>query len=506
MKVKFSSKQSGKRDAVVVMSLPSKLQDAAVKLDTKTGGALTRAIKASGFKGQSGQTVNIAGPANEDAKQVVVKGLGTGKALDEKKLLATGKSLTQVFNQKGVKKVDVELNAVRGKKTEDVAAQMALGAVLDTYSFTKYKTDAASQQKDTRELNFVVDDPEAAAAAYKKLSAVADGVFLGKDLGNEPPNALYPESFADRITEEFDGSNVTVKVLGEEEMAKLGMGALLGVGQGSERPSRLVVMEYNGAPDTATDEEKRPVAFVGKGVTFDSGGISIKPGGGRTMKYDMCGAAAVVGAMKTISERGADANVVAVVGLVENMPSGTAQRPDDVVTSMAGKTVEIANTDAEGRLVLIDALTYVQQEYDPKTIVDLATLTGAIISALGNSRAGLFSNSDELSEQLMDAGAQTDEKLWRMPVGDEYADGLKSNIADIVHMGGRAGSSSAASFLQEFVDEGRDWAHLDIAGTAFGPDATGYGVRLLDRMVSENYEVEKTKPRAKKAPQKQLGK
>ncbi|MBL1148403.1 MAG: leucyl aminopeptidase [Pseudomonadota bacterium] len=494
MKVTFSSTQSDKRDAVVVTSLSSaKLRNAAVALDTKTGGALTRAVRATGFKGNAGQNISISGPANEDAKHVVIAGLGKSAELDGKKLQANGKSLTAIFNQNGVKKVDVELDSVRGTKAADMAAEMALGATLESYSFDKYKTGA--KKKDERVLNFVVDDPAAAEKAFEKLSATAKGVFLTKDLSNEPPNVLYPESFADRVVDEFKGSNVTVRVLDEAEMEKLGMGALLGVGQGSERPSRLVVMEYNGAPDTASDDEKRPVAFVGKGITFDTGGISLKSGGGRTMKYDMCGAAAVVGAMKTLSERGAGSNVVGVIALAENMPSGSAQRPDDVVTSMSGKTVEIVNTDAEGRLVLIDALTYVQQKHDPKVVVDLATLTGAIISALGSEHAGLFTNSDSLSDKLLEAGTKTDEKLWRMPVGGAYADGLKSNIADLMHMGGKAGSSSAASFLEKFIDDGREWAHLDIAGTAFSSEATGYGVRLLDQFVAENYETQKAKPK-----------
>ncbi|TVQ82269.1 MAG: leucyl aminopeptidase [Micavibrio sp.] len=502
MKIIFSSAESDKRDAVVVTSLSSaKLRNAAVTLDTKTGGALTRAVKATGFKGNAGETVFVPGPANENAKHAVVAGLGKAAELDENKLLTAGGSLAKIFNRRGVKNIDVAVDAVRGKKAADIAAQMALGAVLDSYSFDKYKTEA--EKRDNRVLNFVVDDPAAAQQKFEKLSAVSKGVFLTKDLSNEPPNVLYPESFADRVVEEFKDSNVTVRVLDEKEMEKLGMGALLGVGQGSARPPRLVVMEYNGAPDSASDGDKRPVALVGKGITFDSGGISIKPGGGRTMKYDMCGAAAVVGAMKTISERGAGANVVGVIALAENMPSSKAQRPDDVITSMAGKTVEIANTDAEGRMVLIDAMTYVQRNHDPKAVVDLATLTGAIISALGNEHAGLFSNSDDLSEKLISAGAETGEKLWRMPVGGAYADGLKSNIADLVHMGGRAGSSSAASFLEKFVEDGRAWAHLDIAGTAFISDATGYGVRLLDRLVEKNYEVKA--PKRRRAPQNRPG-
>jgi len=501
MKVKFSSTQSKKRDAIVVTSLDSTtLQKAAITVDAKTAGALTRAVKATGFTGQAGQTVDIPGPANEDAKHLVVTGLGAPKSLDQKRLLGIGKSFTKIFNKYGVKKVDVALDAVKGQKSADMAAQMALGSVLSSYSFTKYKTAPSVNKKDERVLNFVVDNPKAAAKAFKKLNAVAEGVALSRDLGNEPPNALYPETLADRIVDEFKNTAVSVKVLDEAEMKKLGMGALLGVGQGSERRSRLVVMEYNGASDAENAKDKRPVAMVGKGITFDSGGISLKAGGGRGMKYDMCGAAAVIGAMKSISGRGSSANVVAVVALAENMPSGSAQRPDDVVTSMSGRTVEIVNTDAEGRLVLIDALTYIQRKYDPKVIVDLATLTGAIISALGDEHAGLFSNSDKLSKKLIDAGHQTDEKLWRMPVGGAYGAALGSDTADLSHVGGRAGSSSAASFLHAFIEGDREWAHLDIAGTASKFGATGYGVRLLDCFVAQNYETAKAqKPTMKRS-------
>ena len=328
-------------------------------------------------------------------------------------------------------------------------------------------------------------------AAWKDLSHLADAIFFSRDLVSEPPNVLYPESYAQRI-KALESMGLEVEILGEAEMAKLGMGSLLGVGQGSVRDSQLVVIQWKGGGDA------QPIAFVGKGVCFDTGGISIKPADGmEDMKWDMGGSAAVAGLMHVVAGRKAKANVVGILGLVENMPDGNAQRPGDVVTSMSGQTIEIINTDAEGRLVLADALWYCQDRFKPKFMVDLATLTGAIIISLGNDYAGLFSNNDELSENLLAASKATGEPLWRMPLPPAYEKQIDSMIADVKNTGGRPGGSiTAGLFLQRFVNN-VPWAHLDIASTAWKkpstvptiPDgATGFGVRLLNQMIADKYE------------------
>ena len=304
---------------------------------------------------------------------------------------------------------------------------------------------------------------------------------------------LYPESFVARAKARLDGTGVTVRALDENEMAALGMGALLGVAQGSVRKPRLLVMEWNGGKPG-----EKPTAFVGKGVTFDTGGISLKPPAGmEDMKWDMGGAGAVAGAMLALAKRKAKANVVAVCGLVENMPDGNAQRPGDVVTTMSGQTVEVINTDAEGRLVLCDAITWTQKEFSPAAVIDLATLTGAMIISLGHEHGGLFSNDDDLADKLVSAGKATGDKLWRFPLGPAYDKLINSPIADMKNVGPREGGSiTAAQFIQRYVDKGTPWAHLDIAGMVWAnkpgqtwdKGATGFGVRVLDRFVRDNLE------------------
>ena len=332
----------------------------------------------------------------------------------------------------------------------------------------------------------------AAKTAFAPLDRIADGVYLTRDLVSEPANVIHPESLAEECRKLAD-LGVDVEVLGEKQMKKLGMGALLGVGQGSDRESQLVVMRWMGAKD----KEAAPLALIGKGVCFDTGGISIKPAAGmEEMKWDMAGAGAVIGAMKALAGRQAKANVVGIVGLVENMPSGTAQRPGDVVTSASGQTIEVINTDAEGRLVLADALWYAREHFKPKAMVDLATLTGAIIISLGNDYAGLFSNNDQFSAKIEAAGKAAGEQVWRLPMGESYDKQLKSDIADMKNVGGREGGSiTAAQFLKRFVGD-TPWAHIDIAGTAWSKKdaatcpkgATAFGVRLLDALVAEGYE------------------
>jgi leucyl aminopeptidase len=377
--------------------------------------------------------------------------------------------------------------------TAKAAVEAAFGATLRNWRIDKYRTKLAESAKPSVTGLTVVGMPAETEALWPSYLAIADGVALTKELVSEPANVIYPESFVERC-QHLKDLGVEISVLDDKDMAKLGMGALLGVAQGSVRPARLLVMKWDG---TGGAQEK-PVVFVGKGVTFDTGGISIKPAAGmEDMKWDMGGAAAVAGTIKALAGRKAKAHVIGVCGLVENMPDGNAQRPGDIVTSMNGQTIEVINTDAEGRLVLCDALHWAQETYNPETVIDLATLTGAIIISLGKEHAGLFSNSDDLSNKLLSAGTATGDKLWRFPLSSAYDKLIDSPIADIKNVGPRdAGSITAAQFLQRFIKDGVKWAHLDIAGTVWwekdGPTwakgATGYGVKLLDRFVADNYE------------------
>jgi leucyl aminopeptidase len=378
----------------------------------------------------------------------------------------------------------------------DQAAAIATGIRLRAYTFDRYKTKKKDGEETALRANvsIAVDDVAAARKAFAPNAHLVEGVITARDLVNEPPNVLFPVEFARRAAQ-LRKLGVVVDVLDVNAMKKLGMGALLGVAQGSTQPGRTVIMRWNGGK-----KGDQPVAFIGKGVCFDTGGISIKPAGSmEDMKGDMGGAACVVGLMQALAARKAKANVVGAIGLVENMPDGNAQRPGDIVTSMSGQTIEIINTDAEGRLVLADVLWYVAKKFKPKFMVDLATLTGAIMVALGTEYAGLFSNNDELSERLMKVGLATGERVWRMPLGPEYDKQIDSQFADMKNTGTRNGGSiTAAQFLQRFVD-GTPWAHLDIAGTAMGAPKTeinqswgsGFGVRLLDRLVAEHYEAKR---------------
>ncbi|MEQ8369523.1 MAG: leucyl aminopeptidase, partial [Alphaproteobacteria bacterium] len=375
-----------------------------------------------------------------------------------------------------------------------IAAHLAFGARLQSYRFDRYRTRLSDDKKPTlQSLDIALKGPASARRHFDRLSAIADGVFLTRDVVSEPPNVLYPESYAERLLDlRKDGCKV--QVLDETALRKLGMHSLLGVAQGSARPGRVVIMEWHGAAKT-----QAPLAFIGKGVTFDTGGISLKPGPGMDMmKWDMGGSGTVVGLMRALARRKAKVNAVGIVGLVENMPDGNAQRPGDIVSSMSGQTIEILNTDAEGRLVLCDVLTYAQQKYKPALMVDLATLTGAILVALGAPYAGLFSNDDRLSGQLSRAGEAVEERVWRLPLSDAYDREIDSKVADVKNIAANrnAGSIVAAQFLQRFVDKGVPWAHLDIAAVAWSDKArptvpsgaTGWGVRLLDRLVADNYE------------------
>ena len=390
----------------------------------------------------------------------------------------------------------VLVDKIKGAKLapHDIAANLAFGARLRSYRFDKYLTKEKPEDKPSlKTLNLAVPAAARARKAFEPLARIADGVFFTRDLVSEPANVIYPESLA-AAAKTLAKLGVEVEVLDEKAMAKLGMGALLGVGQGSARPPRLVVMQWKGA---ARGKDARPLAFVGKGVTFDTGGISLKPAANmEDMKWDMGGAGVVIGLMQALAGRKARVNAVGVAGLVENMPSGTAQRPGDIVKSLSGQTIEVINTDAEGRLVLADALWYTEQRFKPRIMIDLATLTGAIIIALGHEYAGLFSNNDELAQRLARAGKLVGEPLWRMPMSQEYDKAIKSDAADMKNVGNRAaGSITAAQFLQRFVKEA-PWAHLDIAGVTWSSKdkptvpkgGTAFGVRLLERLVADYYE------------------
>jgi len=452
---------------------------------------VAKAAEADGFKGKALSILSLLAPQGVAAGRLLV--VGVGAPGDKKPLDPTVLGGT-VMGAIGQKPATILFALPAGLESgAEAAADFALGLGLRDYKFSKYKTkkDEGEAQK-PRGIAVQVADPAATRRAFKRRQALLDGVVIARDLVNEPPNVLYPAEFAERASE-LEKVGVEVEVLDEKALRKIGMRALLGVGQGSDRASRVVIMRWNGA----ADEKAPPLAFVGKGVTFDTGGISIKPAGGmEDMKGDMAGAACVVGLMHALAARKAKVNVVGAIGLVENMPDGKAQRPGDIVTSLSGQTIEIINTDAEGRLVLADVLWYVQREFKPVFMVDLATLTGAILVALGTEHAGLFSNDDTLAERLSKAGIATGEKVWRLPLTPDYDKIMDSKVADVKNAGGRhAGSITAAQFLQRFVNDAA-WAHLDIAGTGMGSPAgavnqswgSGWGVRLLDRLVSQFYE------------------
>ena len=444
---------------------------------------------AAKFKGKAKSVVSL--PAAEGGQTAWhVLGLGDLAKSSQDQWMKLGGKIFSTVKRDGTATVVCELSA--GELSVDSIAAMAAGARLAAYDFDSYKTrsENGSNNKSLK-LVFAVSNTAAAKRAWKHYEAMSDGVITARDLVNEPSNTLGPVEFAARA-KALAKLGVKVQILTEKELKAQKMGALLGVAQGSVRPARMAVMQWNGGKP-----KDRPIAFVGKGVTFDTGGISLKPGGGmEDMKGDMGGAAAVTGLMHTLAARNAKANVVGIIGLVENMPDGNAQRPGDIVTSMSGQTIEIINTDAEGRLVLADALWYCQKRFKPKFMINLATLTGAIIIALGKNYAGLFSNDDDLSHKIKDASDKTDEKVWRMPLDADFDKQIDSRFADMKNVGGRPGGScTAGQFLQRFVND-VPWAHLDIAGTAMGSAkhefnrswGSGFGVRLLDRLVADHYE------------------
>ncbi len=469
----------------------AKLGPSATKLDRQSRSSLSRAMRAAEFTGKREKTLALMVPAGTKLARVVLVGLGAVKSLDAQAAERIGAVIYDAVAKDPAAVVILETDGAAVDNAV-LAAHLAGGFRLKSYRFSKYQT---KEDKDTKPrfktLAVQCDAPAEAKKRFAAVNAVVDGVFFTRDLVTEPPNIIYPVSMVARA-KELSKDGVKVEALGEAAMGKLGMGALLGVGQGSDRESQLLIMRWDGAKDKSA----APLAIVGKGVSFDSGGISLKPPAGMwDMKWDMGGAGVVIGLMRALARRKAPVNVVGLCGLVENMPDGKAQRPGDVVTSMSGQTIEVLNTDAEGRLVLADVLWYAQR-FKPKAIVDLATLTGAIIQTLSEHYAGLFSNNDELAAKLLAAGQAVSERLWRLPMGEEYDRDIKSPIADMKNIGGgRAGSITAAQFLLRFIKD-VPWAHLDIAGvvwndkaTALAPGGgTGYGVRLLNRFIADNYE------------------
>jgi len=469
-----------------------KFGSATRKVLDSAGDLVDRAAAADRFKGKNGATLDIVAPSGLDVPRLVVVGVGKVRDLGKNDFVKLGGvALGKVPS--AATEVTIIADLPGGALKPDNAADIALGARLRAYSFDRYKTKRKEDDEKPNEMQVAIAVANVAAAekAFAPRDAVANGVTVARDLINEPANVLYPEEFARRATE-LKKVGVAVDVLDVPAMKKLGMNALLGVGQGSEHESRCVIMRWNGGKKGSD-----PIAFIGKGVCFDTGGISIKPAGGmEDMKGDMAGAACVVGLMQALAARKAKVNAVGAIGIVENMPDGKAQRPGDIVTTMSGQTIEIINTDAEGRLVLADVLHYVNKRFKPKFMIDLATLTGAIIIALGHEYAGLFSNDEKLADRLVKVGRQTGEKVWRMPVGPEFDKQIESKFADMKNVGGRpAGSITAALILSRFVDK-TPWAHLDIAGTGMGSPqndtnkswGSGFGVRLLDRLVAEYYE------------------
>ena len=501
LEITFAALSAEHEPATVVLagdgvSLGAKARE----FDTKSAGAIEKAAKAADFKGKFKSTIEILAPAKLGIDRLIVAGAGKASTLTELQLTELGGAiLGSLQSRKGATaSVIVDLDATDDFKPEQMAALIAQGAMLRHYNFKKYLTkkssdDAVADKDGLKKLVIHVAHPDKAKAAFGPLKAVVNGVNVARDLVNEPANILGPVELAEK-TKALEKLGVDVEIFDVKDMEKLGMGSLLCVGWGSARPARMAVMVWNGAK---SNKKAKPICFVGKGVVFDTGGISIKGAQGmEDMKGDMGGSAAVVGLMHALAERKANVNAVGLIGCVENMPSGTAVRPGDIVTSMSGQTIEVINTDAEGRLVLADVLWYAQEKFKPKLIIDLATLTGAIMVALGKEYAGMYVNDDKLSDELLAASKATGEKLWRMPLDKAYDKMMDSKNADMKNTGGRwAGACTAAAFLQRFVKD-TPWCHIDLAGTAMDGAksdtnvswGSGWGVRLLDRFVADHHE------------------
>ncbi len=475
-------------------------------LNARTGGAILKAAEAAAFKGKAKSAIELLAPPKIDVDRLLLVGAGKTHDLSDTDWATLGGYAAGQIAARKTAAASLIFDVTGGDvKPEVAAANVALGAVLRHYAFKKYQTKKppdAGEGSETQpapasdgleRLTVHVADPDKARAAYEDKRALANGVMLARDLVNEPANALGPVEFAERV-KELERLGVEVEILDAEAIAVLKMNTLLAVAVGSTRPARLAILQWHGAKS----KRARPLAFIGKGVVFDTGGISMKPAAGmEDMKGDMGGAACVAGLMATLAERKAPVNAVGLLGLVENMPSGSATRPGDIVTSMSGQTVEILNTDAEGRLVLADVLWYAQERFKPRFVIDLATLTGAIMVALGKEYAGLFRNDEKLAEALLAAARATGEKIWRMPLDKAYDKMIESKNADMKNIGGKwAGACTAAAFIERFIKKDMPWAHIDLAGTAMDAPrseintswGSGWGVQLLDRFVADNYE------------------
>lgn len=493
----FSKTPTKRAEAAIIPYYDGRVAtEAAATLNYEAQGFLDHALtQAKSFQGKFGQMEIILLPEKSPYVYAVLAGFGKKEEFDQLKAEKIGGKLCATLSARKIKSAELYMdNALAGA----LAADIASGAMLRSYRFEIYKTPKPEDEREVvlSSLSVVLQDVDAAQNGFKQHTAVNQGVFLARNLVNEPPNVLYPDVYARRIKDELKPLGVEVEILDEKKMQKLGMGALLAVGQGSMQPPRLVIMHWRGDKKASG----APLCFVGKGVTFDTGGISLKPGPGmEEMKMDMGGSAAVVGLMKSLAMRKSSANVVGLVGIVENMPAGNAYRPADILKSYSGKTIEVLNTDAEGRLVLADVLSYAQDVYKPRLIVDLATLTGAMIVALGHEYCGTFSTDDTLWTQLESASKATEEKLWRMPLDELWKKEMEGTVSDIQNMaksGRDAGSCTACGFLWHFIKDGLPWAHMDIAGTAWIKSdrditpkyGTGFGVRVLNRFVADHYE------------------
>ena len=491
MKVSFvADKPAASGCAVIPVKKPLKIGGGASDYIKASKGQFKAAATAAKFNGEAGKRFSIYAPTGSEISRLVAIGIGDGKKFDSEMFSAKiTKALMMVEST-------ITLHLGGMDISPDAAARAAVGMRLAAYRFDHYRTKLPASKKPVlKTIKIACDEPAKARASYNKYHGpVCDGTILARDLVNEPPNVIYPKAYAARI-KKLEKLGLKVQILGEKRMKTLGMNSLLCVGQGSVRESQMVIMTWLGGK-----KGDKPACLIGKGVTFDTGGISLKPGANMwDMKGDMGGSAAVVGAMAGLAARKAKANVVGIVGLVENMPDGNAVLPGDIITSMSGQTIEVQNTDAEGRLVLADCLHYASTKIKPKAMIDLATLTGAIIISLGSEHAGVFSNDDDLAGQIAQASETTAEKTWRLPMGDAYDRLIDSPNADMKNIGGRgAGSITAAQFLKRFVGKGIPWAHIDVAGTAMKPSGrhdprettfgTGFGARLLNRWVADNFE------------------
>jgi len=496
LKISFAAPGLPKSGALVTgVMAEGKLSPSAVELDKACGGAIARAIAGSRFTGKKGQLLELLAPQGLPNSRVLLVGMGELGKLEAKDLAdISGSAIGHLMGTNETDAAFLLGDIKGGPALAERAAQYAFGALLRAYRFDKYKTTEPKDRKPAlKRLTIHLKSVAAARRAFQPLEALAQGIHHTRDVVSEPANVIFPKSFAAEAAK-LGKLGVKVTVLGEREMQKLGMGSLLGVAQGSANEPQLVVLEWHGGRSC----KDAPVAICGKGVTFDTGGISIKPAAGmEDMKWDMGGAGVVLGLMEALALRKARVNVVGLCGMVENMPDGKAQRPGDIVKSMSGQTIEVLNTDAEGRLVLADVMWYAQETYKPRLVIDLATLTGAIMVALGTFHAGLFANDDQLSERLATAGKAVGEPLWRMPLGEDYDRLIDSDAADMKNIGSRYGGSiTAAQFLQRFIKKGTPWAHLDIAGVTWidkakptvPKGATAFGVRLLERFLADHHE------------------